>query len=229
MNNNLKSIVSINIGTPKMMDYKGNEVMTGINKVPINEPVYLRKLNFDGDAQADLIHHGGEDKAVCVYPFEHYQYWEEKLNRKLEYAAFGENLTVQGMCEYDVSIGDILQIGEAIVQVSQPRQPCYKLAAKYNVVDLPVQFEKTGYTGYYVRVLKEGWVDKNAIIKVVERHPKQMTVEFLNQIMHHDKNNVEAIKEILSVKELSNSWRETFTKRLSGSEVDTKERLEGKK
>lgn len=221
------NIISINIGKPALMDYNGKEILSGINKKQVDGPIFLDKLNFAGDGQADLIHHGGADKAVCVYSFEHYSYWEQRLNRKLDVAAFGENLTIKGMLESDVAIGDIFQIGEAVVQVSQPRQPCYKLAARYGVADLPVQVERTGYTGYYFRVLKAGWITSSAAIVLKERHPKQLTVEYANEIMHHDKNNIKAIKEILSVNELSKSWQNTFTKRLNGEEIDRKLRVEG--
>lgn len=211
----LNKIISINIGMPILIDFKGKQIQTGINKQPIFAPVYLSTLNFEGDGQADLVHHGGKDKAVCVYPFDHYRYWEETLDRELDYGAFGENITLTGLCEADVAIGDIFQLGEAIVQVSQPRQPCFKLAARYDRKNLPIRIEETGFTGYYFRVLKEGWVSHTSTIKVVKRHPKRMTVQYANTIMHHDKNNVEAIKEILAVDELSTSWRTAFMKRLN--------------
>jgi MOSC domain-containing protein YiiM len=208
-------IVSINVGKPMNLVFNGKELLTGINKKPVSEPIFLSFLNFTGDGQADLVHHGGKDKAVCVYPYDHYAYWEKELGRKLEAAAFGENLTVKGVVEEDVCIGDMFQLGEAIVQVSQPRQPCYKLAKKYNVEDLPLRVQNTGYTGFYFRVLKEGWVTKESRLQLLSRHPLGITVSFANHIMYHDKYNQEGIERILSVQELSESWRTTLLKRLT--------------
>ncbi|GIM46026.1 MOSC domain-containing protein [Collibacillus ludicampi] len=174
-------------------------------------------MNLDGDGQADLVYHGGKDKAVCVYSYDHYPYWERVLKRKLAYAAFGENLTVKGIKEEEICIGDIFQFGEAIVQVSQPRQPCHKLAKKHNMKDLPLLVQKTGFTGFYFRVLREGWVAQDRGLRLLHRHPLGITVAFANQIMHHDKKNLKGIEQILAVKELSESWRNTFLKRLRES------------
>ncbi len=121
-------LLSINIGLPKEVTYGGKVIHTGINKKQVKEPVYLSFVKFNGDGQADLVHHGGVDKAVCVYTSDHYPYWEKELNQNLVYGAFGENITVNGMREEDVCIGDTFELGQAIVQVTQPRQPCFKLA-----------------------------------------------------------------------------------------------------
>ncbi|WP_051317109.1 MOSC domain-containing protein [Ectobacillus panaciterrae] len=113
------------------------------------------------------------------------------------------------------------------MQISQPRQPCFKLAKRYNVADLPIRFQNTGYTGFYFRVLKEGWVETHSTIDIIQRHPRKITVEFANHTMHQDKKNFEAIEEILEIDALSSNWRKTLTKRLDGIEVDTKARLRG--
>jgi MOSC domain-containing protein YiiM len=220
-------IVSINIGKPISVEYKGSEIKTGIYKFQIQRPVYLSKLNFDGDGQADLIHHGGVEKAVCVYSYEHYPYFEKRLNSKLSHGAFGENLTVSGMLEKDICIGDVFRIGEAVLQVSQPRQPCFKLAKRYNLKELPLIFQETGYTGFYFRVLNEGWVSPDSVINLIIKDHNAVTVEFANQIMHYDKKNLDAINKILKVSALSRNWRSTFNKRLNGEEIDTKPRLHG--
>jgi MOSC domain-containing protein YiiM len=208
-------IVSINVGKPKTLVFAGKELATGIFKKPVAEPVFLSFLNFEGDGQADLVHHGGSDKAVCVYPYDHYAYWEKELGLKLEAGAFGENLTVKGLIEEIVCIGDVYQLGEAIVQVSQPRQPCHKIAKKHGIKDFPLLIQQTGYSGFYMRVLQEGWVPKESKLKLVTRHPFGVTVSFANEIMYHDKNNQEGIERILRVEELSESWRKTLLKRLS--------------
>ncbi|GAA0387548.1 MOSC domain-containing protein [Paenibacillus motobuensis] len=222
-------IISINIGKPIQIQFNNKELSTGIFKTPNNDPLFLTWIGFEGDGQADLVHHGGRDKAVCVYPYEHYPYWENELNQALEYSAFGENLTTQGLLETEVCIGDVFQLGEAVVQVSQPRQPCFKLSVRYGVPDMPLKVQETGYTGFYFSVLQEGLVSNSDSLIRTSRHPKGITVSYANHIMHRDKNDTEGIKKILEVKELSENWRKTFVKRLEGSATDTKERLTGDK
>ncbi|NIL33237.1 MOSC domain-containing protein [Bacillus thuringiensis] len=220
-------LLSLNIGLPKEVTYGGKVIHTGINKKQVKEPVYLSFVKFNGDGQADLVHHGGVDKAVCVYTGDHYPYWEKELNQDLVYGAFGENITVSGMSEEDVCIGDTFELGQAIVQVTQPRQPCFKLAKKYNIPKLPLYFQETGYTGFYFRVLKEGWVSSVDTLKRLQSDPKGVSVAFANRIMHKEKQNIEGVKRILEVNALSNSWRKSFEKRISGEEINKKERLEG--
>ncbi|MGG0120238.1 MOSC domain-containing protein [Bacillus paranthracis] len=220
-------LLSLNIGLPKEVTYGGKVIHTGINKKQVKEPVYLSFVKFNGDGQADLVHHGGVDKAVCVYTGDHYPYWEKELNQDLVYGAFGENITVSDMREEDVCIGDTFKLGQAIVQVTQPRQPCFKLAKKYNIPKLPLYFQETGYTGFYFRVLKEGWVSSVDTLKRLQSDPKGVSVAFANRIMHKEKQNIEGIKRILEVNALSSSWRKSFEKRISGEEMNTKERLEG--
>ncbi|HFK1788737.1 TPA: MOSC domain-containing protein [Bacillus pacificus] len=222
-------LLSLNIGLPKEVTYGGKVIHTGINKKQVKEPVYLSFVKFNGDGQADLVHHGGVDKAVCVYTGDHYPYWEKELNQNLVYGAFGENITVSGMREEDVCIGDTFELGQAIVQVTQPRQPFFKLAKKYNIPKLPLYFQETGYTGFYFRVLKEGWVSSVDTLKRLQSDPKGVSIAFANCIMHKEKQNIEGVKRILEVNALSSSWRKSFEKRISGEEINTKERLEGKK
>lgn len=210
------------------LTYKGKTEPTGLFKTSITEPLFLTKTGFIGDEQADLIHHGGEDKAVCVYAAEHYPYWEEIFQEKLSVAAFGENLTVEGMLEKDMHIGDTFRIGEAVVQISQPRQPCYKLIARYGINHLLTQMQEKSYTGFYFRVLKEGLVSVHDEIKLIERDSSQVSIDFANEIMHQDRTNREGMKRILAVDALSKSWRATFTKRLEGEQTDTLARLQGK-
>ncbi|MCR8980687.1 MOSC domain-containing protein [Brevibacillus laterosporus] len=220
-------ILSVNVGQPQVLPYKEQEVVTSICKEPVTGPLYLSKTQLQGDAQADLKYHGGVDKAVCVYASEHYPYWEKTLGRSLPVSAFGENLTIEGLLEDEVCIGDIYQIGGAVVQVTQPRQPCHKLAKRYDVIDLAVQVQTTGYTGFYLRVLQEGEISQEDIMTLVEKDPHGVTIAFANQIMHHDKKNKQAIKRILMVEALSASWRQSFTKRLGDEEIDTTLRLQG--
>lgn len=133
-------IASLNVGRPNTLAYHGKYVESGFVKKPVFGPVWLSKINLEGDRQADLRVHGGVDKAVCVYPLEHYPYWEERLDRKLNVAASGENFSTEGFTESNVYIGDVFRVGSPgrgpVVQVSQPRQPCYKLGARYDLAEL---------------------------------------------------------------------------------------------
>jgi len=209
------SIISVNIAQPQPLAYQSKFVSSGIDKKPVQGSLQLSFTNLDGDGQADLVHHGGADKALCAYPQEHYAYWEPVLGKTLGYGAFGENLTVAGLAETDVHIGDVFQWGEAVIQLSQPRQPCFKLSAKHGEPKLPKLVEETGYTGYYFRVLREGAVSAQSPLQLLERHPLAISVEYANQVMHKDKRNAEAIRQLLELPELSDSWRNTLQSRLS--------------
>ena len=142
----------------------------------------LRTGGFDGDGQGDRQHHGGPDKAVCVYPFDHYAHWEKALGRELAPAAFSENLTVGGIRETGVCVGDVFRVGGAVVQVCQPRVPCDKLARKNGERLLPKWMSATGYTGFYARVLAEGLVEAGAPFELVERHPGGITIADANYV-----------------------------------------------
>ncbi|MFM1652297.1 MOSC domain-containing protein [Brevibacillus sp. B_LB10_24] len=208
-------VVSLRTGKPREAMYRGKEVATAIFKEPVSGPVFLSSHNLAGDEQADKVNHGGLDKAVCVYSLDRYPYFGKVLGRRLDGGAFGENVTVSGLDEEGVCIGDVFQWGEALVQVSQPRKPCFKVALKLDLPDLPLQMEQTGYTGFYLRVLKEGWVAPDSELKLQQRHPKAVTIAFVNHARYHDKKNGEAIRRILEVDELAESWRTVFEKRLS--------------
>lgn len=221
-------VLSLNVGKPKETDFRKKSVLTGFFKEPVHEAVFLSSVNFIGDGQGDLVHHGGVHKAVCVYPFAHYSYWERALDRPLSYGAFGENLTISGITEQDVCIGDSFQLGEAIVQVSQPRQPCFKLGLVYERKDMPLLVQDTGYTGFYLRVLQEGMVSPEDKLVPLTRQAQAITVAEANRLMHHDKQDLVGVRRLLEVEELSPSWRKTFEKRMVGQEVDSSERISGK-
>lgn len=207
------SLKSINIG--KVQEFN-QSIKTGLLKSPINENelILVSNTNIIGDEQADLINHGGPDKAICVYSYDHYSYWEEALKHPLPLGAFGENFTVYGFTEKDVLIGDVFQIGEAIVQVSQPRQPCYKLAKRFNKELLPLMISNTGYTGYYLRVLNPGKVSLNDSLTFLDRPSHNITVAFVNEIKYLDKENEEALEKLVQLKELATNIRNSFSKRL---------------
>ncbi|REE69704.1 MOSC domain-containing protein YiiM [Paenibacillus taihuensis] len=223
-----EQLVSINVGKPTVMEFNQKEIVTSIFKMPVYTLLELDSDGFQGDAQADLKNHGGKDKAVCVYSYGHYPFWEKELGRSLSYGAFGENLTVNGFLETEVCIGDIFQLGSAIVQITQPRQPCFKLSARYQSPEMPIKVQQTGFTGFYLRVLQPGKVHFENQLILLRAHPQAITVAFANRVMHHDKNDYDGIEKLLSVEELSSSWRNTFEKRLLGIKIDSSERLTGR-
>jgi MOSC domain-containing protein YiiM len=214
-------VVSVNIAQPIPVMHGDKEVQTGIFKTPAGKPLHLSRTGLAGDGQADLINHGGEDKAVCVYSADHYPYWERELDKPVVAGAFGENFTVSDFTEESLCIGDILRVGEAVVQVSQPRQPCFKLGLKHRMPELPLHVQQTGFTGFYFRVLQEGIVKDGDGLYMERRHSAAVTVAEANRLKYTDKSDIEGIKRLLAVAELSASWRESFENRLA--------ELEGKK
>jgi MOSC domain-containing protein YiiM len=206
-------VVSINIGTPQPLVYGSKRTYTAGLKTPVPQAM-LRFHNFEGDRQADLKHHGGPDKAVCVYSFDHYPYWEEWFGHPLQPGAFSENLTLGGLRETEVCIGDCFRAGRAVVQLSQPRQPCTKLAGKNGRKDLPGAIHHNGFSGFYVRVISEGLVKAGDAFEWVERHPAAVTVSFANEVMYKIRKDSDSLRRILAVAELSDAWRETLSQRL---------------
>ncbi|WP_234414399.1 MOSC domain-containing protein [Paenibacillus sp. CAA11] len=207
------TIRSLNVGLPKLLEGHTKPVQSGIGKQPVRGPIFLSELNLDGDGQGDLVHHGGPDKAVCVYAYDHMDYWSKTFNYPFEPGAFGENITLVGLVETEVCIGDIFHWGEAILQVTQPRQPCYKLAVRHGLPDLPKQVEKTGYTGFYFRVLKTGLVSSKDSLILQERHRKGITVAFAHRVMFGEKKDTPELRQLLEVDALSENWRKTLSKR----------------
>ncbi|MFC7391438.1 MOSC domain-containing protein [Scopulibacillus cellulosilyticus] len=214
MQNRDIELINLSVGLPKTMTYDDSKEMeTGICKETVDE-VFLSKEGFKGDGVADLKHHGGPDRAVCVYPYEHYSFWEEEFNVPFPSSSFGENLTVSNMLERDVCIGDIYQVGDAVIQVTQGRIPCSTISKRMNLPSLLNRIVEEGYTGYLCRVIKEGTIRYDSDIMLLESHPNQVTVLFSNQIYFHHPEDVEGIKKILAVEELANVWREKLLKRL---------------
>lgn len=205
-------VESLNIGLPKEEVFHGKKVRTGMCKVPVSEALQLGQLGFERDGVADLKHHGGADKAACVYSADHYPYWRNVLGQDLPPAAFGENLSVSGLNEDDVCIGDIFRVGTALVQVSQPRQPCSTLAARYNRSDMVKLVVDSGRTGFYFKVLQNGAVRQGDRISLIQIDPDRVSITLANRIFHHDKRNREGIERVLAVPALSESWRESFQK-----------------
>ncbi len=170
-------VVSLNIALPKIVMIKDNPVLTGIYKQPVQGSVWLTKLGFNGDGQADKTVHGGEHQAIYSYPLEHYAYWQadQQLNN-LPHGTFGENLTTTGMQEDTLHIGDILKIGEATVQITMPRIPCFKFGHKIGRPNILEPFLKSGRSGFYQRVLTEGYIKAGDNITLIERATNSISV-----------------------------------------------------
>lgn len=211
-------VISLNVGKPVTVDYRGKPLETGIYKLPAAGPVRLHAEGFDGDGQADLVNHGGPDKAVCVYPIEHYAYWEEQLGKKLEYSAFGENITVSGLLETEVCIGDVYEIGSCLLQVSQPRFPCFKLSQKHGPADMPAKVLDTGYSGFYFRVLREGVIAAGDAIVKQESGAGGFPVRRVLYLMEHGRTDKSDLPELSELESLSFVTREKFRRWLGTEE-----------
>ncbi|WP_251551221.1 MOSC domain-containing protein [Neobacillus muris] len=211
MKNQKYQVKSLNVGKIETLTYGNRTFESAIRKKSVKEPIFLSKTGFISDEQA-YEHHGGEDKAVCLYPYDYYSYWSDILNNFSNTALFGENLTVNGLKEDNAHIGNIYTFGEAIIQVSEPRNPCYKLAAKYEVPNLVIRMRDTGYTGFLLRVLKEGMVTSNDDLVLLEEHPQQVSVSLVNDVKFFDKYNKEKLEKVLSVDALSESLRTILVK-----------------
>src|SRR3990172_3741010 len=208
-------VVSVNVGLPREVTYKGKTITTGIFKEPVEGRASLRRLNLDGDRQADLSVHGGPSKAVYAYPSEHYEYWREQLaGVDLPWGMFGENLTVEGLREDRVNIGDLFRIGSAHVMVTEPRLPCYKLAAKFGRDDIIKRFLHSGRTGFYFAVLQDGEVEAGDRITVIGRDEHAVTVADITRLYVREKDDVRMLRRAVQVEALPESWRGYFQKRI---------------
>jgi MOSC domain-containing protein YiiM/ferredoxin-NADP reductase len=206
---NTGKIRSLNLGEPKLVTYRGMSFLTGIFKEPASEPLILKQLNFIGDGQADLSAHGGIDKAVYCYPIEHYDFWCREIGRPtLPMGQFGENVTTEGLLEAELRIGDVLRMGTAVVQVSEPRIPCYKLVMRMDAGgDFAVRFLAANRTGFYCRVLQEGTVERLDAITLSSRDMSSPTVsEVIAATQFADRNPVK-LRRVVRARDISAKWR----------------------
>ena len=218
--NHVKRIHNLSIGTPTTLIYEnGKELNTGICKDSVID-AFLTKNGFIGDGVANLRFHGGPDRAVCIYPYEHYALWESEFKSTLPVSAFGENLTVTNMLEKDVHIGDVFQVGEAVIQITQSRIPCNTITKRTNLSLLLKRMVETGYTGYLCRVLEEGVVREDSQITLLKQHHKKMSVLVTNDIYFQRLKDKESIQKLLDIEELATKWRESLTVRLE--KIDAK-------
>ncbi|MDY0406623.1 MOSC domain-containing protein [Virgibacillus sp. 179-BFC.A HS] len=216
------------IGDPDAAKKIDREWTTAIYKKETDGPIWLSKTGLAQDEVGDKKNHGGPEKALFTYPVKHYTYWQEKLGEdNITIGGMGENLAVLEMDEYSVCLGDTYQFGDAVIQVSQPRRPCWRPARRYRTMDLALQIQQTGRTGWYFRVLQEGMVKPAVDLLLLERPMPHLTIAALNEIMYVRKEDLNMAYELSDCELLAENWRKTFKKRLRGKESDTAKRIFG--
>lgn len=209
-------LVSVNVGLPRFVMWRGRFVSTGIFKEPVSGRLLLRTFNLDGDRQADLTVHGGRDKAVYAYPAEHYPSWRAELpEMDLPHGTFGENFTTEGLDESSVNIGDEFRIGAAKVVVVQPRMPCYKLGLRFGREDIIKRFHQSRRTGFYLRVLEEGEVGAGDVFESIKRDEGGVSVADINRLCFWDAGDLETMRRATQVAALPEHLRSRFEVQLA--------------
>jgi MOSC domain-containing protein YiiM len=208
-------VLSLNVGLPREVTWQGKRVTTGIFKEPIQGRVMMRRLNLDGDQQADLIVHGGVTKAVYAYPSEHYNYWRSEFpGMDLSGGMFGENFTTEGLLENAVYIGDRFRIGETEVMVTEPRMPCYKLGIKFRRADIIKRFLASRRTGFYFAVMREGMVGAGDDVELIGREQQEISVADVTRLYAFEKDDVKSLGRAIQVEALPESWKGYFQHQL---------------
>jgi MOSC domain-containing protein YiiM len=220
-------LLSVNVSLPKEVLYRDRTVTTSIFKEPVDSGVMLRTLNLDGDGQADLIGHGGIYKAAYAYSIENYDYWKRELARTdFTLGQFGENFTVEEMLEDEIHVGDVFRVGGALVQVTQPRVPCYKLGIKMGLPRFVKTFLASCRVGFYLRVLEEGEVGAGDVFERVGIDPERMTVREICHLLYFDTKDLDGARKALRIRALSPGWRQSFEERLAKTGVSIELREE---
>ena len=214
-------VVSLSVAVPRTVVWKGHEVRTGIFKEPVEGPVMMRRLNLDGDRQADLTVHGGPDKAVYAYPSEHYPLWKDELpGMVLPWGMFGENLTTEGLSEQEIHIGDKFRIGEATLMATQPRTPCYKLALKFHRDDMLKRMLTNGRSGFYFSV-EQGVVQAGDAIERIHEDPEGISVAEINTLYRDGGKNANLLRRAANLEALPENWRDYLREELKSLEHAT--------
>ena len=213
-------LVSVNVGLPREVTSHGRVVRTSIWKDPVEGLVHVSSLNLEGDQQSDLSVHGGREKAVYAYPSEHYEYWRRELpGTDLAWAAFGENFTTEGLLEPDIRIGDRIRVGSAEFLVTQPRMPCFKLGVRFGRDDMVKRFLRSGRTGFYLAVVREGEVATGNSLEIVRRDEHGVTVADIASLYARDRDNDDLLRRAVDVPALPEGWKEYLRKRLFEPDV----------
>jgi MOSC domain-containing protein YiiM len=209
-------VLSVNVGLPREVVWRGKPITTGIYKEPVAGPVPLRKLNLAGDRQADLRVHGGPEKAVYLYPSEFYERWSrERPDLQFGPGTFGENLTTEGLVDDDVSVGDRFRIGTAELVVTQPRLPCFKLGIKMGRDEFVLEFLERGLFGFYLAVAREGEVEAGDRIVALSRDPRRFGVAEVARLYAGDRDDVASMRRAAELDVLPESWRDYFRRRVA--------------
>jgi MOSC domain-containing protein YiiM len=212
-------LVAVSVGRPREVEWHGSVVSTGIYKQPVQGRIPLRKLNLDGDQQADLTAHGGEHKAVYCYPIEHYDYWKRELpGRALPTAIFGENFTTEGLSETAVRVGDRFAIGSAEVVATQPRMPCYKLGIRFEWDGMVKRFLESKRSGFYLAVTREGEVGAGDDIRQIARHPAEVAIADITRLYvakRYGREEIELVQRAIAIDALPEGWKQYFRERLA--------------
>ena len=208
-------LVAISVGTPREVQWRGRSVQTSIFKTPVSRRVHVTSGNIEGDKQSDLSVHGGPEKAVYTYPAEHYDFWRRELpNAELPWGAFGENFTTEGLLEDEVWIGDRYRVGTVELVVTQPRMPCYKLAIRFERLDMVKRFLQSRRSGFYLAVEREGEVGAGDAIERFGRDERRLTVAEVVALYAKDSMNQPLLERASDHPSLPAAWREYFRKRL---------------
>jgi len=209
-------IISLNVGLPRSVPYMDGEVTTSIFKSAVPGPLMLRRLNLDGDFQSDLQVHGGKNKALYAYASEHYEYWRDQLPEvDFTWGNFGENLTTEGLREQDACIGDVYRIGAAIVRVTQPRLPCYKLGIRFGRADMVKRFLASGRSGIYFYVVEEGLVNVGDAIEKISAVPNGISIWDVNKAYAHTSENIDLARRIVDAQILPRGLHDDFVETLA--------------
>ncbi|HJT47082.1 MAG TPA: MOSC domain-containing protein [Nitrososphaeraceae archaeon] len=206
-------VLSVNVGLPRKVHFDGKIITTAIFKDPVKGPIMLRKLNLDGDRQADLTVHGGVNKAVYSYPAEHYDYWRKQLpDVDPTWGMFGENFTTEGLMEDDVNIGDQLRIGSAKLIATQPRMPCYKLGVRFGRRDMIRRFLASARPGIYFKVLEEGQIQVKDNIEIIRKDKNNISVKDIAHLyVNRDRaENIEMMRRATKILALPEGWKNEF-------------------
>ena len=204
-------ILSINVSLPEEIDFEGQKVTTGIFKKPIEGRIMLRTLNLDGGKQADLTVHGGPDKAVYAYPIEHYEFWRKVYpDMEMPNGMFGENFTIEGLMESEVSVGDAFEIGSSKVIATQPRMPCYKLGVKFGRMDVLKKFLASGRSGIYFKVLEEGEVGAGDSIVRIKNDTNRVGIGDIVRLYASDREDIKTMLRAVKVEALPEGWKHYF-------------------
>jgi MOSC domain-containing protein YiiM len=211
----MPKILSVNVSLPKEVDFEGQKVTTGIFKKSIDGRIMLRTLNLDGDKQADLTVHGGPDKAVYAYPIEHYEFWRKVYpDMEMPNGMFGENFTIEGLMESEVSVGDSFEIGSSKVIATQPRMPCYKLGVKFGRMDVLKKFLASGRSGIYFKVLEEGEVGAGDPIIQIKKDTIRVGITDIVRLYSSDREDIGMMRRAVKVEALPEGWRDYFLEQI---------------